>query len=45
VLGWAVGYLILSRRKGRVGAAERAGGAARTGTSDERMNDASVEED
>lgn len=40
VLEWAVGYLILSMRKGRVGVAGRAEGAARTETSDERMNDA-----
>lgn len=41
MLEWAVGYLILSRRKGRDGAAGRVEGAALTETSDERMNDAS----
>lgn len=45
MLEWAVGYLILSKRKGRVGAAVRAEGAALTGTSDERMNDGSAEGD
>lgn len=37
------GYLISSRRKGRVGVTVRAEGAALSGTSDERMNDASAE--
>lgn len=45
MLEWAVGYLILSMRKGRDGVAGRAEGAALTETSDEKMSDGSAEGD